>query len=494
MIMLASLKKSKIVTGMKRMMSNESGNMAIVAAFSVMPLLLTMGAAVDFERASNLKVALQGSVDAAALYAASLSDTTDTGLTDNSKSFFTANFNSSGGQGTPAYAVTPSTDSVTAVASVDVPNSFMKLFGYPKLTVSAKSVVKKDKQGINLEISLVLDNTGSMGWINSQTGNSAIYDLKAAATKFVNQVMPDVQDSYYTKIAAIPYNVGVNLGSSAAAISARGSVASGTSTSPGSANYTFSSTQMESKKHNHWQNDCTHDAAHYCLNTAAITNCVTERTGTHAFDDMAAATYPLGRQYVVDGATGSNGCNVTPMRPLSTSKTDLNATIAAMSSSNNTVGQIGIGWGWYTLSPNINLFSGASVPSGYDKLTTTDPSQKVKKIMILMTDGEYNSAYADGVMSGQLNYVNYDDSRVINKAPDNGDPFVQSKSMCTAIKATGIELYVITFQLDQTKPARVDLATSCATDAEHLIDADSTSLDAAFSKIANKLQQLRIAG
>ena len=494
--MLASLKKSKIVSGMKRILFNESGNMTIVAGFTLMPMLLALGAAVDFERAVNMKVSLQSSIDASALFAASLSDTTAAGLTDNSKSFFTANFNSSGGQGTPTYTVTPGTDTVTVVSSVDVPNSFMKLVGYPKLTVSAKSVVKKDKQGINLEVALVLDNTGSMGWINAQTGNTAIVDLKAAATKFVNDVMPTTQDSFYTKIAAIPYNVGVNLGSSAAAISARGSVASGTSTNPGSESYKFSSTQMESKYNGVWQNDCTNgsDSNHYCYNTATITNCVTERTGTHAFDDLSATMFSLGRQYVVGGANGSNGCKVTQMRPLSTSKTDLNATIAAMSASSNTVGQIGIGWGWYTLSPYINLFSGASVPSGYDKLTTTVESEKVKKIMILMTDGEYNSAYANGVMSGTLNYVNYTDSKVINQAPDNGDPFVQSKSMCTAIKATGIELYVITFQLDKTKPERVDLTTSCATDAEHLIDADSTSLDAAFTKIANKLQALRIAG
>ena len=164
-----------------------------------------------------------------------------------------------------------------------------------------------------------------------------------------------------------------------------------------------------------------------------------------------------------------------------------------MSAANNTVGQVGIEWGWYTLSPNIGLFSGTSVPSGYDKLTSSNYAERVKKIMILMTDGEYNSAYADGVMSGQLNYVNYTDSNVINKAPDNGDPFTQSKAICSAIKASGVEIYVITFQLDKTKSQRVDLTTSCATDAKHLIDADSTSLDSAFSTIANQLQEMRIA-
>lgn len=114
--------------------------------------------------------------------------------------------------------------------------------------------------------------------------------------------------------------------------------------------------------------------------------------------------------------------------------------------------------------------------------------------MILMTDGEYNSAYADGVLSGYSSYVSYGYMyNYINKNPDNGDPFVQSKAMCSAIKGSGVELYVITFQLDKTQAKRVDLVNSCATDAKHILDADNTSLDAAFGLIANQLQQMRIA-
>ncbi len=113
--------------------------------------------------------------------------------------------------------------------------------------------------------------------------------------------------------------------------------------------------------------------------------------------------------------------------------------------------------------------------------------------MILMTDGEYNSRYANGVFSGPSNYTNYGSDPDTNiLAPNNGDVYTQAKSLCTAIKATGIELYVITFQLDKTKPWRVDLTTSCASDAAHLIDADTTSLDSAFSMIASNINALRI--
>jgi hypothetical protein len=328
-----------------------------------------------------------------------------------------------------------------------------------------------------------------MGLTNPKTGNASIDDLKTAATSFVDKVMPTVQGDYYTKIAAIPYNVGVNMGSSAGADTARGTVLAGTSTTPGSQKLKYAATQVGS---------CANgaDATNHCYNTATITNCVSERLGTQAYTDAGPAISRLGRFYNV-GST--YGCSVTPYRPLSTSKTDLKATIAAMSASNFTVGQVGIAWGWYTLSPNFGMFTGESIPTSYANLASATPPptnpKKTKKVMIMMTDGEYNSAYADGVISGKLTYVtNYDKKVVINKDPDNGDPFVQSKAMCSAIKATGIELYVITFQLDKTQPKRVDLVNSCATDSKHILDADSTSLDAAFSTIANQLQEMRISG
>jgi Flp pilus assembly protein TadG len=485
----ASFKNSRIVSAFKKLWSNERGNVAIVVGMAAVPMILIMGSAVDFERASNLHTELQSSVDSAALFAATLQESDNTVLTAKAKPYFVANFMAHGASETPTFTVTNDGDSVIAVANVVAKNSFMILAGVPTTTVGARSVVKKS--GINLEVSLVLDNTGSMGWTNPKTGNASIDDLKAAAKKFVGQVMPTAQGDYYTKIAAIPYNVGVNVGSAAAANTVRGTVTAGTSTNPGSDNYKF-----ESMKTPGW-GGCSNGTGPNgkCYSTATITNCVTERTGADAFTDIGPTISPLGRQYAVSGQ--NNGCNVTPYRPLSTSKTDLNATIDAMSASNNTVGQIGIAWGWYTLSPNFGIFSGESIPTSYANLDSATPPPsnllKTKKVMILMTDGEYNSAYANGVMSGKLNYVSYTTSNVINKDPDNGDPFTQSKSMCTQIKASGIELYVITFQLDKSKSERVDLVNSCATDAKHILDADTTSLDAAFGTIANQLQEMRIS-
>ena len=466
-------KAEKLLKPLQRFAKSERGNVALMVGLAAIPLVITGGSAIDYERAVNAKIQLYASLDSAALYAASLPDTTNSALTTKAQIYVQQNYKNNTDAVLSGFAVVNNGTTVTATANVQLHNYFMSMVGYPTTTVAAGSTVVKG--GRNIEVSLVLDNTGSMGSVNAKTGNTAIFDLKAAATKFVNTVMPATQGTFYTKIAAIPYNNSVNTGSMAAALAARGSYLAGTSLISGFTKLTYTN-----------MNNST-------VTSGAITQCVTERLGVERYTDAAAALFPLGRQY----STNTNPCSVVPYVPLITDAATLNATIASMSAANYTAGQTGVAWGWYTLSPNIGLFSGASVPAGYDKLTTTNLAQKVKKIMILMTDGEYNSAYVDGVFSGQLpaysNYINYNLNEVNKKAPDNNYAIPQATAMCAGIKATGIEVYVITFQLDPSHPERVAFINSCATDAAHVIDADNTSLDAAFSLIANKIQSLRIS-
>lgn len=472
--MLAIFNNSKGVSGLKRLIADEGGNVAFMIGIAAMPLMLILGTAVDYERAANTKVELQSAVDSAALYAAALgSGSTNTQLTNESKPYFTANYNAHGETGTVTYAAVGTADSVKVTASVPVTNAFMAIAGYATTTVGVSSTVKKS--GINLEVSLVLDNTGSMNSINLQTGNTAVAELKAAAAKFVTTVMPSTQGQFYTKIAAIPYNNGVNLGVQAAA--ARGPILSGNSATPGYENYTFPGCDDK---------NCT-STTNYTL---PITNCVTERTGTAAYTDAAISMYPAGRGYLGQ----FNPCAVKQMVSLTTNATTLTTTINSMSAGGSTAGQVGIAWGWYALSPNIGLWSGESVPAGYDKLTTSDPMTKVKKVMVLMTDAEYNSANYNGVITGLPSVTGsggYADH--INQPATNGSVYGQSTNMCNAIKASGVEVFVITFQLKTSFPERVALVNSCATDAKHLIDADNTSLDSAFTTIATQLQEMRIA-
>jgi hypothetical protein len=92
----------------------------------------------------------------------------------------------------------------------------------------------------------------------------------------------------------------------------------------------------------------------------------------------------------------------------------------------------------------------------------------VRKIAVLMTDGQYNKQYyGPGSTS-------------------------QARTMCGNMKAQGIEVYTIGFQVSGT--AQATLRDYCATDSSHHYDATSgDELRQAFRDIALRLAQLRLS-
>ena len=453
---------------------NSKANVTIMFALSSLGVILATGAAVDFERTMTAKYELTVALDSAAIYAANLpSTTTNLARTAAVQNYVNANYNYNSDVGLTNVSVNNYSDHVAVNGTVTVQTAFMQLAGVPTITVPVS--VEVQKSGINLEVSLVLDNTGSMNSVSQGATNPAIVDMKAAATKFVNTVMPATQGSFYTKIAVVPYNNSVNLGSSALAAAARGAIQTSPaiSTTPGYSNFKFTSATGQTQ-------------------TYPSNNCVTERQGAQAYTDASAGANPVGLFY---GPPGYNGCTVTPIVPLSTSAATLDAAINNMTAGNSTAGQVGIAWGWYTLSPTIGLWSGNSVPAGYDKLTTTDNTQKVKKIMVLMTDAEYNSAFCNGVISQPSSIPGSGStSYQIPCSSSLGNSYAQANAVCSAAKAIGIEVYVITFQLDTSYPQRVALTQNCATDASHILNAaSSTDLDAVFTQLATSISNLYVS-
>ncbi|MDE2383594.1 MAG: pilus assembly protein [Alphaproteobacteria bacterium] len=471
-------KPKKVLGALKSLWADKRGSISMMAGLAAVPMVIAGGAAIDYDRAINAKTELMASLDSAVLYASTQNTDDLTVLTTVSKPFVDVNYNNSGDATLQSYAVTAGsgTNTLKATGVVKMNTWFMAAVGITTLSVTASSEALHVGTGrnINLEVSMVLDNTGSMNTSDGSTPNAPITDLKTAAASFVSTVMGSNQTPYYTKIAVIPYNNSVNLGSASLAAAARGAILTNpsTSTTPGYSNFKFTSASNQTM-------------------TYPSSNCVTERQGAQAYTDAAMSTAPVGLMY---GPPGYNDCSVVPMVPLSTDKTALVNTINSMAAGQSTAGQVGIAWGWYALSPNVGIWSGTSVPSGYDKLTTTDAASKVKKIMVLMTDGEYNSAYCNGVisypssLSGSGSY-----SYQIPCSSSLGNSYTQATSMCGAIKQSGVEVYVITFQLNTSYTQRVSLVNSCATDASHILNASNQSqLNNVFQSLAQNLVSLRL--
>lgn len=437
-----------MLTLLSRLTSCEKGNFGILYA-AVVPLIVAGSLTViDITRATGVRMEAQGALDATTLQLA-ISTTADTPKLDE--------LGASTLQGNQANvgATLVSTDfgntdnglTVRGTATFSLTPLVYGIFAKDQLKVTVTSEVKRSAK--NVEVSLVLDTTASMA-------GQRISDLKAAAKELVDIVVTDRQTPTYSKVALVPYSMAVNVGSYAEA--ARGSIHNGTCTSPGCANYRFVNPYGDAV-------------------TFGISTCVSERTGAERFTDAAPSTASFGYNY----PSPANPCLTNTIKPLSDDKASLNSAIDALSASGSTGGHIGVGWGWYLVSPNFSyLFPKANQPGPYD-------IEKTKKIVVLMTDGEYNSAYCNGVIARDSLTGSGSAAHHINCNAPNGGAYAQAQALCTNMKAAGVTVYTVGLELVNTQAAR-DLVANCATSAKHVYYPNSgTALKEAFRDIGRDI-------
>lgn len=231
------------------------------------------------------------------------------------------------------------------------------------------------------------------------------------------------------------------------------------------------------------QPGCTYYAfenANEDLTTHRISDCVTERTGSEAYTDAAPTSAArVGRHY-----PDINGnCLSSTIQPLSSSISGIKDDIDDLSVSGSTAGQIGIAWGWYMVSPNFGSLWPSSAGASYNTAETL-------KAVIIMTDGEFNAPYCNGVTA---RWYNASSSASNNCDPDNGEPYGQSRALCDAMKAKGIIVYTVGFQISSGGGAE-GLLQYCASTASGFYNAGSgTELSQAFNAIGRDITKLRIS-
>ncbi len=190
-------------------------------------MLMVGGMAVDLMRFEVERKRVQHTIDNAVLAASSLSQQEDAEAI--ARSFFEKNgydpdsFSVVVDETTVNNGTQVISRSVTASSDIQMGTWFMNLSGIDNLQTGVGSAANETIQ--NIEISLVLDISGSMRWgvNNSENANNRIDALKSAVYDFVDIVM-DVQcnpggnnctqspDSASTTINVIPYAGHVNPG------------------------------------------------------------------------------------------------------------------------------------------------------------------------------------------------------------------------------------------------------------------------------------------
>ncbi len=448
----------------RRCWRDRGGNVSLMFGFFAIALTGGVGLAIDTSVAYSVRSQLSAAVDAAALAGARAF--ADPDRDTDIQNFFTANFQDGYmGAVLQPLQIVPDDEkrTITVTATATIPTFFMRILGTDSTTIAAAGQATLSSRDV--EVSLVLDITGSM------LKNGKIADLRTAAKELIEIVVQDQQEPFYSKVAIVPYAAAVNVGSYAEEV--RGTVTPGTcvySAEPTCENYTFPNA---TKYHNEV--------------TLGISTCATERTGAHLSTDAAPSTEFLGKHF----SDPDNPCPEAEIIPLSSNKAVLKAAIDALQAKGSTAGHIGVAWGWYMVAPNFgDLWPAESQPMPYGAIHL---GQKVLKVVIIMTDGEFNTIYYDGVIAKNSGSGSGGNDYKINQNGINGSSFVQAQALCDNMKAEGVEVYTVGFADASTGPA-ADFVRNCATDAGHVyLPSSGADLRDAFRSIAVQISNLRIS-
>lgn len=428
--------------------SDQSGSVAMLFGLCCIVLFVVVGLAVDTTRYYNLASRLQDSLDAATLAGAKHLDDaamTDAAIKDITRNTFQADIARLGVAATTIsdlnIAIDRTNSSVQTTSRVTVKSLFGPLVlmpPYVDVQRSSKVVYEMRK----VELSMVLDITGSM------SNNNKLQDLKSAATGIVSTLFKSALNEDSIRIAVTPYAAAVNAGDLRDLV----------------ADAAPSSSMCSS-----WETG----QACVAADGSVADTCVIERQGTMAATD--AAPYGVDRLPVVASKPyGHYSCSNSTVIPLLGKSQEqlIENTINGYTAMGFTAGHIGTAWGWYMLSPHwANIFPSESQPGAYD-------DRKINKTILIMTDGLFNTSYQSGPSSTEAVQVE--------------ESYGQFRALCEGMKANGINIYTVGFDLYDTRA--ISELQSCASAPSNFYDAKTgADLKSAFKAIADRLNSLRVA-
>lgn len=515
------------------------GNVAIIFALCIIPILAAIGAAIDMSNAQRVRAQLQDATDSAVLAVARDGlKLTDAQIKPQADTYMKASYRYVTSIPYTISNVTFDRTSVTATldTKASVPTSFMQLVGIKTVPITAHAVSK----GLGFEVALVLDTSGSM---DDYAGTTKKIDaLKTASSSFLDSMFGTSATSQRVTVAVVPFATNVR------------AMPAGTTSAPtwldttGAATYAFddldttSSTYAPWKlfsqlKNTTWGGCVMTRAAPYDTDDTAPSGTTlfrpwfwpdepdsspnhAEQTGTNWYGQATYASYP--NSYISDtggtctgtpsGTTGSTSlankwqersckyknatysgagpnlyCDSAAITPLTGTRATLDTAISALSAAGNTNILEGLMWGWRALSPTEPFTQGKAYTAANNR-----------KVIILMTDGVNNY----GANSNNQNYGNFftygyaKDGHIGVTSSDNNTMVAQldtkTQTACTNAKAKGIVIYTIGFGAGAT--ASQTLLKGCASDPAFFYQpATSADLKPVFLAIAQSINRLRIS-
>ena len=411
----------------------------------LLPVMLSVGATIDYNRGIRANTLIQQSADAAVLTALNELEKGETRQEARKAGRRAFRFNL---PDEPKYKkFTPKFDidttlfhnTVTVTVEDGIPNAFLSIAGidtFP-INVKARSFIASPRQ----EISMVLDVSQSM------IGANKLTNMIAAAKDFVTTLSPFETGSGYRIINIVPFANRVNLGLS----------------------------------YSHWLDPT--------ATAAPFDGCI-ELENNHRFlmDNIPSrgpgAMIPYRNTIRDNSGTKNPPIPDKPRCVGANSEVSLFGTDAATLISKIDNFEVGYGtatdealqWGWRTLSPKWRPhFNG---PKTFPK----DYNARNQKIIVLLTDGqifrqELNPPYP-AVTDKHKRILTADAD--FNKVCDDIDD------------TTDIKVFTIGFNLGAADPALRTALQDCASNGGSYFDASTTNIGETFRTIAAEIQNLRL--
>lgn len=464
------MQKRSTAAGLIRgFLKDRRGNFTVITASIASVLMLSAGFAVDIAQLHNTKSHLGHALDAAVtstardLTVGKIAPKDARGMVE---IFLRANGDPEFMDGDrlvlDSLVVDQSKNTVEATAHVDV-DLYFPLFrsGDTQRVTNISAAVYSDKA---IEVAMMLDVTGSME-------GQKIKDLKTAANNAVDALLKG-QDpkNPRVRVAIVPYAEAVNTGKLADTVFVE---KEGGPNLPPPVDEPLSASAATG-------ND----------------DCATERKtkdGAADFSDdspYAERRNKQGKVYLakVNRDDRIRVCPKAKLVALTADKQKLLDAIKDFRADGVTAGGIAVQWGYYMLSPK---WRSAITDAGLGSGPAKHDRKKVAKVAILMTDGQFNTAFAG---------VRDDDTAQLKQGAKSRS---HTESLCANMRGDGIEIFTIGFDLnnkdmkrderDQAKSVLKNCSTADTSAIKHYFEVSTgAELDRAFQDIARNIERLAI--
>ena len=165
---------SKIIQKITSLRKDDKGGILVFVALSLLPILLTVGLAVDTSYGLAKKSRLQTACDIAANAGAKAGATDPSTITSKAQNAFNANTSGMSGISGPNVSINSNNNTITVSASILVSNVFMNLGGVPTSTYNATATGKYGKSFAEVAIIIEASARLASGWFQSRICDALI--------------------------------------------------------------------------------------------------------------------------------------------------------------------------------------------------------------------------------------------------------------------------------------------------------------------------------